>query len=178
MRRRKPRQRSQRSQDRAPWWRQHVAQLVVGLILAAAGALFGFLFTQLETPAPQTRCNTSSDPITDYQRRTFNMRYYCSTDAESIVYGNVLTSQAAEPLDDTGLMWQAPSVWVLCQWKGRPNPILGGKTNTWWLYTQADRSRPNTHGYTAAWGYLPATVVTESRPNAPVPGVRACPEYY
>jgi hypothetical protein len=178
MGRRRLTQGGNRSQGQEPWWRQYAAQLVVGLTVTAAGVLLTVMFTKPEQDTSRVQCNASSDLVTDYMGRQFNMRYYCSTYVGSAVYGNVLNSQASELLDDTGYMNQASSVWVICQWQGRPNPIIQDKANSWWLYTQADQSRPNTHGYTSAWGYLPATVVTEGRPNEPVPGVRACTEYY
>jgi hypothetical protein len=89
----------------------------------------------------------------------------------------VRASQAGEALDDSGYMYQASSVWVICQYNGRANPVVQGNTNTWWLYTQGDASRSNTHGYSAAWGYLPATVVTVGGQNEPIPGVPTCSGY-
>ncbi|WP_052914619.1 hypothetical protein [Protofrankia coriariae] len=71
----------------------------------------------------------------------------------------------------------ASAVWVVCQLQGRANPVVQGNTNTWWLYTQGDSSRPNTHGYTVAWGYLPATVVAQGGQNEPIPGVPTCSSY-
>jgi hypothetical protein len=69
-------------------------------------------------------------------------------------------------------------VWVICQWQGRPNPVIQGNTNTWWLYTQADRAEPNTHHYSQAWGYLPATAAKQGGQNEPIPGVPPCDSYY
>lgn len=134
MPRRQPRP---RSQGQKPWWREYAAQLVVGLTVTVAGALFTFALTQtqLDEDASRVQCNASSNLVTDYMGRKFNMRYYCSTYVGSAVYGNVSRSQANEPLDDTGYMDQAPSVWVICQWQGRANPVIEGKVNTWWLYT-------------------------------------------
>jgi hypothetical protein len=90
------------------------------------------------------------------------------------LYANISTGQAGEPLDDSGYMYAASDVWVICQIRGRANPVVQGNTNTWWLYTQGDASRSNTHGYSHAWGYLPATVVSQGGQNEPIPGVPEC----
>jgi eukaryotic-like serine/threonine-protein kinase len=81
-------------------------------------------------------------------------------------------------LDDSGFMNRADTVWVVCQYRGRANPVVDGNTNTWWLYTQGDQARANGHGYTDGWGYLPATAVKQGEQNAQVPGVPVCPQYY
>jgi hypothetical protein len=112
---------------------------------------------------------------TDYRGRTFTNRYDCSTYVSYPVYANIRAGQAGEPLDDSGYMYEAATVWVICQLNGRANPVVQGNTNTWWLYTQGDVSRTNTHGYTRAWGYLPATVVSQGGQNEPIPGVPVCP---
>jgi len=44
--------------------------------------------------------------------------------------------------------------------------------------TQGDIARSNTHGYTHAWGYLPATAASQGGQNQPVPGVPRCATYY
>ncbi|WP_165035129.1 serine/threonine-protein kinase [Candidatus Protofrankia californiensis] len=129
-------------------------------------------------PAPVGGCSARSETSTDYAGRTFSTRYYCGTYAGSAVYANVRSNQASEALDDSGYMAAATNVWVLCQYQGRSNPVIQGNTNTWWLYTQADDGRSNTHGYTAAWGYLPATAVSQGGQNEPVPGVPSCPSYF
>ncbi len=126
---------------------------------------------------PAESCVTRNVATTDGAGRHFTQRYDCSTYVGSPVYANVRTDQESEELDDSGYMDAAATVWVICQFQGRPNPVVQGNTNTWWLYTQSDHSRSNTHGYTAAWGYLPATVVTQGGQNQPVPGVPACSSY-
>ncbi|KLL12404.1 hypothetical protein FrCorBMG51_05240 [Protofrankia coriariae] len=129
-------------------------------------------------PAPVRGCSARGEAITDYAGRAFSTRYYCSTYVASAVYANVRSDQASETLDDSGYMAAAASVWALCQYQGRPNPVIQGNTNTWWLYTQGDNGRANTHGYTAAWGYLPATAVSQGEQDEPVPGVPLCPSYF
>jgi hypothetical protein len=71
-------------------------------------------------------------------------------------------------------MREANNLWVICQIRGRANPAVQGNTSTWWLYTQGDEARPNTHGYTNAWGYLPTTAVSQGGQGMPVPGVPEC----
>ena len=56
--------------------------------------------------------------------------------------------------------------------------MIQGNTNTWWLYTQGDRAVDNTHGYSAGWGYLPATAVKQGVQNREVPGVPYCNQSY
>ncbi|WP_242606430.1 serine/threonine-protein kinase [Protofrankia symbiont of Coriaria ruscifolia] len=134
--------------------------------------------TGVVSPQPGTgSCVTRNVATTDGAGRHFTQRYDCSTYVGSQVYANVRAEQESEELDDSGYMDVAATVWVICQFRGRANPVVQGNTNTWWLYTQGDHSRSNTHGYTAAWGYLPATVVTQGGQNQPVPGVPACSSY-
>jgi eukaryotic-like serine/threonine-protein kinase len=129
-------------------------------------------------PASGPACTARGATTTDYKGRSFSTRYYCGTYVGSAVYANVRSAQAGEALDDSGYLAASNSVWVMCQFQGRSNPVVSGNMNTWWLYTQADTSRANTHGYSAAWGYLPATVMTEGGQNDAVPGVPACASYF
>ena len=103
------------------------------------------------------------------------MRAYCGTYEGSAVYGNIA---GTDPLDDTGYLNASDNVWVICQVQGRANPVIQGNTNTWWLYTQGDRAVDNTHGYSAGWGYLPATAVKQGVQNREVPGVPYCNQPY
>ncbi len=175
MRRGQPEQRKTRLEGQAPWWSKYAAQIVVGVVVTVAG---GALTMLVGTDAPAMQCEANSQPVTDYRNRIFGVRYYCSISAGSPVYANVSASQAAEPLDDTGYMNQAPSIWVICQLRGRPNPPAERDTDTQWLYTQGDAANSNTHGYTNGWGYLPAAVVTQARPNTSLSAVPPCSEYY
>ncbi|HEY8202430.1 MAG TPA: protein kinase, partial [Actinomycetota bacterium] len=127
-------------------------------------------------PAAATSiCMLKIEPITDPKGNAFTLRAYCSTYAGSAVYGNITGS---DPLDDTGYLNAAETVWVICQAQGRANPVVQGNTNTWWLYTQGDRAVENTHGYSAGWGWLPATVVKQGLQNKEVPGVPYCTKPY
>jgi hypothetical protein len=123
---------------------------------------------------PGGSCPRRREDTTDYRNRVFADRYYCMIYTGSAVYSNVGAGQAAEPLDDSGFMYEARSSWVICQIRGRANPVVRGNTNTWWLYTKADGARSNAHGYENAWGYLPATAVSQGGQNEPVPGVPVC----
>ena len=89
-----------------------------------------------------------------------------------------MSSQQSQPLDDTGFMHSARRVWVICQFQGRPNPVIQGHTNTWWLYTQGDEARSNSFGYRDGWGYLPATAVSQGGENEPIFGVPPCSTYW
>ncbi|WP_322777929.1 serine/threonine-protein kinase [Frankia sp. Cas4] len=129
-------------------------------------------------PASVGSCPASSESINDYAGRHFPTIYTCSTYVGSAVYANVRSNQASEDLDDSGYMDGSAKVWVLCQYQGRSNPVIQGNTNTWWLYTQGDSGNSNTHGYTGAWGYLPATAVSQGGQNEPIPGVPSCQSYY
>ncbi|WP_026239424.1 serine/threonine-protein kinase [Parafrankia discariae] len=126
------------------------------------------------SPVPAGSCGYQAATAADYRDRRFEERFMCATSVDSPVYANVATDDG-QPLDDSGLMRASTTVWVICQLDGRPNPVLGGKTNTWWLYTQGDLARPNAFGYTGSWGYLPATAVRDSVQGEPVSGVPACP---
>jgi hypothetical protein len=133
--------------------------------------------TPSASPTATPTCRKTTATMTDYKNRKFTTRYACSTAAGAAVYGNVRASQTAK-LDDTGYMNKSASVWVICQFKGRANPAAQGKTNVWWLYTQADAARANSVGYSHAWGYLPATVVVGTTSGAAVRDVPTCPSYY
>ncbi|WP_131765918.1 serine/threonine-protein kinase [Candidatus Protofrankia californiensis] len=146
----------------------------------AAGPPTGGQVTPTGVVSPQPgagSCVTRNVATTDGAGRHFTQRYDCSTYVGFPVYANVRAEQGSEEFDDSGYMDAAATVWAICQFRGRANPVVQGNTNTWWLYTQGDRSQSNTHGYTAAWGYLPATVVTQGGQNQPVPGVPACSSY-
>ncbi|ABW10101.1 serine/threonine protein kinase [Parafrankia soli] len=123
---------------------------------------------------PAGSCGYQAATAADYRDRRFEERFMCATSVDSPVYANVATDDG-QPLDDSGLMRASTTVWVICQLEGRPNPVLDGRTNTWWLYTQGDLARPNAFGYTGSWGYLPATAVRDSVQGEPVGGVPACP---
>jgi len=117
-------------------------------------------------------CVEHLQTVTDYRGRAFERVYHCGTWVGQNLYAN---PQDLGPLDDVSFMNSAPDVWVVCQLHGRPNPMVGGRDSTWWLYTQGDaRNRPNDYGYTNAWAFLPANVVRQSRPDQPVPGVPVC----
>ncbi len=129
-------------------------------------------------PASGGSCPASSGSINDYAGRHFSTLYTCSTYVGSAVYANVRSNQTAEALDDSGYMYAAAKVWVICQYQGRSNPVIQGNTNTWWLYTEGDSGSSNAYGYSGAWGYLPATAVSQGGQNEPIPGVPSCPSYY
>ncbi|CAI7976167.1 eukaryotic-like serine/threonine-protein kinase [Frankia sp. Hr75.2] len=129
--------------------------------------------TEGAPPGPTGSCGYQAATVADYRDRRFTERFMCSTSVNSPVYANVAAG-AGEPLDDSGLMRASATVWVICQLEGRANPVLDGKTSTWWLYTQGDLSRPNAFGYTGSWGYLPATAVRDGVQGEPVPGVPVC----
>jgi hypothetical protein len=146
--------------------------MLAGLALSLAGLVVA------QPAQAASYCTASNQPVTDDVGNYFAKRYYCSTYTGSAVYGNIGSWQAGQPLDDTGYMYASSSVWVICQYNGRPNPVIQGNTNTWWLYTQGDVARPNQQGYTHAWGYLPATAVSQGGQNQPVPGVPTCATKY
>jgi serine/threonine-protein kinase len=128
------------------------------------------------SPSPTAEpCPIKAEPVTDPKGNKFGVRFYCGTYAGSAVYANPTGS---DPLDDSGFMSASNSVWVVCQVKGRANPVVAGNTNTWWLYTQGDRAAANTHGYSGGWGYLPATVVKQGGQNEAIPGVDTCSRVY
>jgi hypothetical protein len=120
-------------------------------------------------------CTRETRSVTDDVGRTFTYRYHCSTYVSWAVYANPYNSSA---LDDSGYMYRADDVWVVCQKSGRANPVIQGNTNTYWLYTQGDLARTNAYGYTHGWGYLPATAVSQGGQNQAVPGVPLCGAWY
>ena len=126
-----------------------------------------------QTAQAGSSCTKANQAVTDYAGKSFPYRYYCSTYVGSPVYANIAAGTKAA-LDDSGYMYQASSVWVVCQVKGAADPVIQGNTNTWWLYTQGDVARSNAYGYGRAWGFLPATAVSQGGQNQPVPGVATC----
>jgi serine/threonine protein kinase len=157
--------------------RRHLSRRVWSIAALAALAVTATAVTLILLPPAGAPCPAQQETHADYRGRTFPTRYNCSTAAGSAVYANVAAGDH-EPLDDTGYMRQAPTVWVICQRQGRANPVIGGDTSTWWLYTQSDVSRPNTYGYAHAWGYLPANVVTQAAQGEPIPDLPVCPVSY
>jgi len=131
------------------------------------------VFLSAQPAAAASSCTKKYAPVTDYAGRTFNYRYYCSTYVPEAMYWNV-NSGDVKMFDDSGFMYWASSVWVICQYNGRPNPTIDGHTNTWWLYTWGDGSRSNAGGYANGWGFLPATSVSQGGENQPIPGVPSC----
>jgi hypothetical protein len=111
--------------------------------------------------------------VTDSSGRVFHDLYYCSTYVNESMYWNVNPGDSTY-LDDSGFMYAASSVWVICQYQGRWNPTIQYNTNYWWVYTWGDESRPNVGGYGNGWGFLPATAVVQGGQNAPIPGVPDC----
>lgn len=126
-----------------------------------------------ETPAA---CRMQSHVVTDYRSRPFDRIYHCSTFVGVDLYAN---PQDRAPLQDVTFMNASADNWVVCQMRGRPNPVIRGRTNSWWLYTQGDTdNRPNDYGYTHAWAFMPATVVDQAGRDLPVSGVPACAADY
>jgi hypothetical protein len=117
-------------------------------------------------------CTKADQPVTDFQGTFFPYRYYCSTYVDSAVYAKLAGS--SNPSDESGYMYQSSQVWVLCQFNGAQNPVINGNTNTWWLYTQGDVALSNAEGFPDAWGYLPATAVSQGGQNEAIPGVPEC----
>jgi hypothetical protein len=150
--------------------------MIAGLLaLAAAIAIFAAAGASAAPPPPPPgKCETRPESKTDDVGRTFSPIYYCSTKSESPVYANPFDRK---PPVKTGVMKAAASVSVICQKRGRPNPVPPGPTaSNWWLYTQADKAVDNTAGYSQGWGYLPANVVTQATKDQQVPGVPQCPD--
>ncbi len=147
----------------------------LGVVVAA----LAFTGLSMIAPAPagasHSTCWREARSVRDDAGHLFNYRYHCSTYVGSAVYANPYNSLA---LDDSGYMYAAHDVWVVCQKSGRPNPTIQGNTNTYWLYTQGDVARGNAYGYQYGWGYLPATAVTQGGQNQPIPGVPICPAWY
>jgi len=148
-------------------------RLVISGALAAIG-----LAIPASTPASAApgSCYAQNAAVTDDWGRTFSTRYVCPTWT-----GAALESTPYDvhmPFDDSGYMYAASQVWVICQRQGGPNQSLGGYQNNWWLYTQGDQARANTWGYRNAWGHLPATAVSYGQNWQPIPGVPYCPKWY
>lgn len=132
-------------------------------------------FVPASANASHSTCWREARSVRDDASRLFTYRYHCSTYVSSAVYANPYNTA---PLDDSGYMYAAHDVWVICQKSGRPNPIIQGNTNTYWLYTQGDLARPNGYGYRYGWGYLPATAIKQGGQNQAIPGVPICPYWY
>lgn len=132
-----PRRQSRRpdTASRVPWWKEYAAQIVVGVVVTATGTILPIVLTQHGTspptqPTPSVTiaptfgapCTRRDMPTSNDKGRQFNARYYCGTYVPSLVYGNVMSSQANQMLEPTGTMKQAPSVWAICQLQGRETP--------------------------------------------------------
>lgn len=115
-------------------------------------------------------CTSTPANIRDYADRHFTTVYHCSTYIDSPVYSN---PEGTAALDDSGFQPKSADVTVMCQLKGRRNPVLQGNTNTWWLYMQAASPRPNAD-VKENWGFLPATAVTQGGQDEKIPGVGEC----
>jgi DNA-binding SARP family transcriptional activator len=123
-----------------------------------------------------TRCPARPIVLTDYHNRVFSRAYHCSTIANQAIYAN---PQDAAPLEEVSVMHVADDVWVICQLKGRANPVVRGRQSDWWFYTEGDTvNQANRYGFLQAWAFLPATVVSQAGPNRPVSNVPACPASY
>ncbi len=132
--------------------------------------------------AASPRCTYEDLDVRDDSSRHFTSGRTCHAYASSPVYANVRSTYEKpsdfRPLDDSGYMHGQVDVWVICQHKGRENPVIQGNRNTWWLYTQGDAARANDYGRDDAWGYLPATAIAQGGQYEPIPGAPVCPEWY
>jgi hypothetical protein len=147
-------------------------RLRFGVLIAGLLALTLTLVIETRASASPTTCEPKpGTSITDDENRTFYPLYSCSTHVDSAVYGNPTGDQR---LDDSGHIKAATDVAVVCQKKGRANPVIKGNKNTWWLYTKAEEPRENLFRYANGWGYLPATAVSQGGPGQKVPGVPVC----
>jgi DNA-binding SARP family transcriptional activator len=125
---------------------------------------------------PPAQCPAGPMNVTDYTNRAFSEVYHCSTTVNQAVYAN---PRDDAPLEVVSIMKWAPDVWVICQLKGRANPVVQGRRSDWWFYTEGDApNRPNRYGYAQAWAFLPATVVSQAEPGRPVSNVPMCPPSY
>jgi len=114
-----------------------------------------------------SECKMQAHVVTDYRNRPFDRVYHCTTFAGTNLYAN---PQDRAPLQDVTFMNASHDNWVVCQMRGRPNPVIQERTSSWWLYTQGDTdNRPNDYGYTHAWAFMPATVVVQASRDRPVP---------
>jgi hypothetical protein len=134
----------------------------------SAAALLG-----AQPAAAAATCSRSNAPVTDYNGRTFTYRYYCSTYVPQALYWNV-NSADTRLFDDSGYMYKASSVWVICQFVGRENPAIQYNHNNRWLYTWGDESRSEAGPYGNGWGFIPATAVSQGGEYENVPGVPLC----
>ena len=144
-------------------------------VLAALATFVALAVALPSSASAASTCWREARSVTDDIGNSFTYRYHCSTYVGSPVYANPWNTA---PLDDSGYMYAASDVWVVCQKSGRANPTIQGNTNTYWLYTQGDVARANAYGYTHAWGYLPATAVSQGGQNQAVPGVPICAIWY
>jgi DNA-binding SARP family transcriptional activator len=155
---------------------------VLTLLLAASalayparGELRALLATRQAPAAVPPRaapCTAQTRRVTDYRGRAFNSVYHCRQLVGSNLYANPAD---LGPLEDVSFMTAADDVWVVCQIRGRPDPVVTHRTSSWWLYAQGDTvSRGNHYGYYAAWAFLPATVLAQGEEDRAVPGVPLC----
>ncbi|CNE70892.1 Putative serine/threonine-protein kinase PknA [Mycobacterium tuberculosis] len=119
---------------------------------ASAGAAAG------ESPAVQ-RCSSDGKQVTDPEGRLFDT-WSCRTAKQGPLF--------LEPSGGTRTGYiKSSSNWFVCQADGAANP--GGKGTTW-LYTQGDDRYQND-----GWGWFPASSVSPTWAEQPVPDIPACP---
>jgi hypothetical protein len=150
--------------------RQGALMLRMAAALAAVVAPIGLAAVDA-TPAQAAPGSCWGGPqVTDYAGRQFNTRVcptWITADVLNHTYQTGVGASAVGPLN-------ANNNWVVCQTWGGYNPMYGGHSNNWWLYTQADRSYG---GPTNGWGWLPATAVTYGGDEEAIPGVPLCASY-
>lgn len=110
-----------------------------------------------ESPAAQ-RCSFVGKQVTDPEGRLFDT-WSCRTARQ----GPLFLQPAAGPR--TGYI-KSSSNWFACQADGAANP---GGNGTTWLYTQGDDRYKND-----GWGWFPASSVSPTWAEQPVPDIPAC----
>ncbi|MFA1539066.1 serine/threonine-protein kinase [Actinomadura monticuli] len=144
-----------------------VATVAVGLliVLNSSGSSAPPAASESETAAasgaapPVQRCTLDGNQVTDPKGRRFDT-WSCRTAQQ----GPLFLEPA--PGTTTGYL-RSSSNWFVCQTEGAANPQ--GKATTW-LYTQGDDRYQND-----GWGWYPASSVSETWQDNPVPDIPACP---
>jgi hypothetical protein len=146
--------------------------------LAIAAAATGILGAAPSAQAAPGSCGTSQQTVgpDTVLHVTWNPIYFCDSWLRAPIY-----AQPDRNSQVIGYMYAGRNWYVCQQFNGTPsgaNPPTssGGQTNRnhWWLYTQGDEvaAQPGRQ----AWGFVPATYITQGGQEQPVPGVhrRGC----
>jgi hypothetical protein len=143
-----------------------VGTVAVGLVIAlnssgpaSPGPSGSATAAKAASAPPPQRCTRDGDQVTDPEGRRFDT-WSCPTAQQGPLF--------LEPAPGTTTGYLRSSTnWFACQKEGAANPQGNATT---WLYTQGDDRYRND-----GWGWYPASSVSETWQDTPVPDIPTCP---